>query len=227
MLNFLKLFFRAKYTKKNPFVFNSFPTKSKEVLITFDDGPYDPQDLYSILEVLDEKNIKVIFFLNGIDIADLGNQGFEVCKKILENGHLLGSHCYRHLYYDNSIGLFESDYTKQDILFSKIFRENNIDDVRLNYPIRMPYLHYFRHAENFLKSMGKKSVMGGIPVGDWVETIAPENISKRAVSKLLPGTIFVFHIRSNTAKWLPIFLRDIAKLGYCAANPFEVTKNCI
>jgi peptidoglycan/xylan/chitin deacetylase (PgdA/CDA1 family) len=61
------------------------------ILITFDDGPhpvYTPQ----ILSTLQKHGVKAVFFLIGQKAA----QHPEVVKKIIEEGHLLGNHSYRH-----------------------------------------------------------------------------------------------------------------------------------
>lgn len=103
--------------------------------------------------------------------------------------------------------------------------QNKIKGAQLYYPVRMPYLNFFLYAEYFLKLSGKKFIMGGVPVGDWIETTPPDNIASTAISKLSPGTIYVFHNRPNTKRWLPIFLHALHNAGYVTANPSEVLNN--
>lgn len=68
--------------------------KYNALVLTFDDGPgskLTPQ----ILELLDEYNVKVTFFLLGKNIP--GRE--KIVRQIAARGHQIGSHGYDHLHY--------------------------------------------------------------------------------------------------------------------------------
>lgn len=64
----------------------------KLLALTFDDGPHD---VYTkkLLDGLKERDVKVSFFLVGENIE--GNE--ELVKRMEDEGHLVGTHCYSHV----------------------------------------------------------------------------------------------------------------------------------
>jgi len=63
----------------------------KGLLLTFDDGP-DPVNTPLILEILDKKGIRALFFINGSKALE----NPELLKNISLKGHLIGNHTYGH-----------------------------------------------------------------------------------------------------------------------------------
>ena len=61
------------------------------VSLTYDDGPF-PGNTEKILSVLKKHNIKATFFVNGAPIVENG----ELYDRIVEDGHEVGNHLYRH-----------------------------------------------------------------------------------------------------------------------------------
>lgn len=70
--------------------------KGKTVYLTFDDGPsqYTPE----ILDILDEYGVKATFFV-------VNGKYNHVMKEIVDRGHQIGLHCYKHVYSD----IYKSD----------------------------------------------------------------------------------------------------------------------
>ena len=66
-------------------VLNHFPTRHREVLLTFDDGP-DPEETPQVLALLDAEQAKGLFFLTG-ERAALHP---ELVKEIIAGGHAIG-----------------------------------------------------------------------------------------------------------------------------------------
>lgn len=66
-------------------------SNNKRVAITFDDGP-NTEFTPFILTILKEKNIKATFFLIGEEIE----KNKEVAKRIIKEGHCIGTHSYSH-----------------------------------------------------------------------------------------------------------------------------------
>jgi len=61
------------------------------VSLTFDDGP-DPMTTRPLLELLERHDAKAVFFVTGENAAKYG----DVILDILEHGHEIGNHSYRH-----------------------------------------------------------------------------------------------------------------------------------
>ncbi|MBP3460753.1 MAG: N-acetylmuramoyl-L-alanine amidase [Lachnospiraceae bacterium] len=65
----------------------------KTMYLTFDDGP-SVENTNAVLDILKERNIKATFFVVGENVE----KHPEVAKRIVEEGHTIGIHCYRHDY---------------------------------------------------------------------------------------------------------------------------------
>ena len=73
------------------FVFKSCTEKGK-VALTFDDGPSIYTD--SILDTLKANQVKATFFVTGIKLNT--SQSIKIVRRIVAEGHTLGSHMYSH-----------------------------------------------------------------------------------------------------------------------------------
>lgn len=65
----------------------------KTMYLTFDDGPSE-ENTSAILDILKEHEIRATFFVVGENVRKYP----EVARRIVEEGHTIGIHCYRHDY---------------------------------------------------------------------------------------------------------------------------------
>lgn len=65
----------------------------KVMYLTFDDGPV-AGNTEAVLDILKEKGIKATFFVVGKNVE----RNPELAKRIVEEGHTIGIHCYQHDY---------------------------------------------------------------------------------------------------------------------------------
>lgn len=65
----------------------------KTMYLTFDDGPSE-ENTAAVLDILKAHDIKATFFLVGENVA----KHPEMAQRIVEEGHTVGIHCYRHDY---------------------------------------------------------------------------------------------------------------------------------
>ncbi|MCM1113082.1 MAG: N-acetylmuramoyl-L-alanine amidase [Muribaculum sp.] len=65
----------------------------KTMYLTFDDGPSE-ENTAAVLDILKEHNIKATFFLVGENVE----KHPEMAKRIADEGHTIGIHCYNHAY---------------------------------------------------------------------------------------------------------------------------------
>lgn len=100
--------------------------KTKIMYLTFDDGP-SAKYTEVILDVLAEYDIKATFFMVGENVE----KNPELAKRVAQEGHTIGIHCYSHAYHDlyDSVEGYVADFEKAyDIIYEttgvevKIFR---------------------------------------------------------------------------------------------------------
>jgi len=71
--------------------FTSLPRGTRQLALTYDDGPNDPHTL-RLLEVLARHNVRATFFLIGRFVQ----QRPDIVREILKAGHIIGNHTFRH-----------------------------------------------------------------------------------------------------------------------------------
>lgn len=83
--------------------------KEKTMYLTFDDGP-TAENTVAVLDTLKEKNVKAAFFVVGENVE----KHPEVAKRIVEEGHTIGIHCYSHDYREiyASVDAYLADFGK-------------------------------------------------------------------------------------------------------------------
>ena len=71
--------------------FTGLPPGTKQLALTYDDGPNDPHTL-RLLEVLARHNARATFFLIGRYVA----QRPDIVREIVKAGHIVGNHTFTH-----------------------------------------------------------------------------------------------------------------------------------
>jgi peptidoglycan/xylan/chitin deacetylase (PgdA/CDA1 family) len=89
------------------FVSAQVKTSSDNVMLTFDDGP-DPELTPKVLDILAAEEVQAMFFLIGKKIK--GNEA--LVRRIVEEGHLVGSHSFSH---DPRMGFWGKVMVRNDI----------------------------------------------------------------------------------------------------------------
>lgn len=81
----------------------------KTMYLTFDDGPSE-DNTTAILDILKERNIKATFFVVGENVK----KHPDVARRIVEEGHTIGIHCYNHDYKElyKSVDSYLEDFQK-------------------------------------------------------------------------------------------------------------------
>src|SRR5271170_5473435 len=64
---------------------------SKQIALTFDDGPNDPHTL-KLLEVLAKQNVRATFFMIGKYVQ----QRPDIARAVAQAGHTIGNHTFTH-----------------------------------------------------------------------------------------------------------------------------------
>lgn len=184
----------------------------KVVALTFDDGP-DPLYTPRILDILKQEHVPATFFLVGRHVEKFP----DVAKRIVEEGHCVGSHSYSHV----NMPLLTREKAIEEIEKS----ENAIERVCGVHP------HLFRPprglatgaVRRILRERRYTTVLWSLSSQDWAEPSYREIVS--TCNRASNGEIILFHdsgslvsseggSRENTIKALPIVIRNLKAKGF-------------
>ncbi len=196
-------------------VFGRFPyrinTREKIIALTFDDGP-NPSSTGKILEILAKYNAKSTFFVCGQNVEN----NPDLTRAISEAGHTLGNHSYSHSfdkYFDGTAFISEITRT-QDILKKAVGRAPVL--------FRPPWLFRYPRLFKTLKANDLRAVSGLF--GSELEVFRPsaQLMVNRAMTRLKPGVILIFHDgyntkggdRSRTVEAVDLLIPRILENGY-------------
>jgi len=183
----------------------SFNTDTKEIYLTFDDGPI-PEITPWVLSILEKHNAKATFFCIGNNVR----KNPEILNQIKNKGHRVGNHTYNHLkgwntntkeYIENTLKAEEWLPTHNKKLFrppyGKITNKQSKEILKLNYTI----------------------VMWDVLSADFDKHLSAENCIKNVLQNIQKGSIVVFHdsIKAfpRLKETLPKVLEELSKRGYC------------
>lgn len=190
----------------NWFVRSRNRLKSRDIAITFDDGP-DPEITPLVLSVLKEKKVPATFFL----IGEKAEKYPHLVRQILAEGHQIGNHSYSH---SNRLGFFSANRLRGDLQkCSRVLEGISGEKVRL---FRPPFGVTNPRYPKALTSLGLVSVGWSLRSYDTAISNSAELLS-RLVSRVREGRIVLMHdTLPQTAEVLPSFL------DYCRSKGLEV-----
>lgn len=196
-------------------------TQSKELYLTFDDGP-TPHVTNWVLDILKSYHAKATFFCIGNNVK---NQP-ELFNKILEEGHAIGNHTHNHI---------KGWKTKTKDYLNNVLEAQNCIDYHFTNPKSqtpnrfnntLPIVNLFRPPYGQIKpkqgkklmDLGYKIVMWDVLSFDWDKTVSNQECLDHVVSKSKNGSIIVFHDSekaSNNMKFaLPKVLEYFTEKGF-------------
>lgn len=133
------------------------PAKGKTVYLTFDDGPcaYTPE----ILDILDEYNVKATFFV-------VNGKYNHIMKEIVDRGHKIGLHCYRHVY--SEIYASDEAYFKDlQKIHNVVKKETGIDADIIRFPGGGSNTISKKYSKGIMTRLTKSVVEKGYAYFDW------------------------------------------------------------
>jgi peptidoglycan/xylan/chitin deacetylase (PgdA/CDA1 family) len=181
--------------------------KDKEVVLTFDDGPW-PGNTPAVLKALADQCTKAVFF----PIGKHAGWHPEILKSVVAAGHTVGSHTWSH-----------KDLTKLPEQEAKDELEKGIAAVSIalgNQPIQ-PFFRFpaLRHPPELVKYVGERNI--GIFSTDFdsfdFKLRKPEDVVKSVMTKLQKhgkGIILMHDFQQATAKAVPEILKQLKDGGY-------------
>ena len=173
---------------------NALPTDKKTVLLTFDDGPHNPNTT-RVLEVLKKHDVKAVFFVIGKNFA--GNE--TIIKHIIAEGHHIGNHSFSH---DAKIDLWSTKKITHDFENCQKLIEAYQSGQKI---MRPPYGVTNPNVAGAIKKLGLQSIGWNIRSYDTsIKNV--EKIKQRVISKLKPGAIILLHDRLD---YMPELLESL------------------
>src|SRR5688572_16817860 len=163
---------------------NHLNENENKIALTFDDGPCAPQTS-NVLDTLQKHNVKASFFVIGKNIK--GNEG--LLKRMLEEGHAIGSHSYSHHFW---IDLWGSKRLEEDIQKSiEEIRSVTGKEVKL---FRPPYGVTTPNFTYVLKKLKLQSVGWNVRSYD-TSTADKDKILARVLQQTKNGSVILLHDR--------------------------------
>ncbi|KAJ4120050.1 hypothetical protein NW768_010333 [Fusarium equiseti] len=197
-------------------------TVDRNIALTFDDGPFEYTN--ELLDQLKKYGYKATFFMNGQNWANINDYAATV-KRVLSEGHQLGSHTYSHPDLATvSNAEARTQMTRLEADFLKIVGK---------YPtyMRPPYFSYTSNTLSVMKTLGYHVIGADVDSLDWeyntpAETNTALNLFKKGITA--GGSIALFHdVHVNTVRNLmPKVLDAVSRstripvtVGQCLGDP--------
>ncbi len=185
--------------------------QSKNVTLTFDDGP-NPPYTNQILDILKKENIKAIFFVCGANIK----RHPEIIKRQAKEDHIVANHSYNHSYIPTILGL-----TFGEIITTQKLIDNLISQKAKFY--KGPWCNVPIWIKNKLEKVSFTIVPCGAMGNDWEDNITSDEITHLVTSRVADGGIITLHDghnteegadRSKTVIALPRIIKSLKEKGY-------------
>ncbi|KXG75802.1 Peptidoglycan-N-acetylglucosamine deacetylase [Thermotalea metallivorans] len=154
-----------------------------------------------LLKILDEKNIKITFFVTG----RWASNNPELLKEIYHRGHEIGNHGYGHKMHSKisrEANIWEIKKTEEII--------ENIIGVKCKY-FAPPAGDFNQTTLEVAGSLGYKTILWNIDTIDWREDSTADVIIKRVMNKSHRGAILLMHPKPETIKALPYIIEKISE----------------
>lgn len=185
---------------------NNLSTTSKNVMLTFDDGPH--LNTVKVLEVLKRHDVKALFFIIGKNIQ--GNES--ILKQIIAEGHEIGNHSFSH---HNWIDIWSAKKVTEDFTACQKLIEIYQPQSKL---FRPPYGVTNPNIARAVKTLELQSIGWNVRSYDTSIKVI-EKIKQRVLSKLKPGAIILLHDRLDfMPELLEILIPAIKEKGYEISN---------
>ena len=178
-------------------------TTEKKVAFSFD-ACWGSTYTQTILDILQENNIKTTFFLTGFWVEKYP----EMVKTIAQAGHEIGNHTYSHPHLNS---LSEEEIKKElEKIGNMIFELTAIKPSLF----RPPYGEYSNKVISTANSCGYQTIQWSIDSLDWKD-LGKEAMVTRVTQNLHPGAIILFHNNGTyTAEALPEIIDFVKGEGY-------------
>ncbi len=160
---------------------------SKQIALTFDDGPNDPHTFH-LLDVLSRHNVHATFFLIGRYVR----QRPDIAAEIAKRGHAIGNHTFTHpLLTFQSDSRVRSEINQcRDAIRDAVGEHSNL--------FRPPWGGRRPAVFRIVRQLGLEPVMWNITGYDW-KAPSPEFIQEKVGPKIRGGDVILLHDGGHAA----------------------------
>ncbi len=187
----------------------SLPLEDKEVVLTFDDGPLPPYT-NRVLDVLAEHCVKANYFL----IGRMARGYPDLARRILAEGHTVGTHSENHLLgFDRApLDTVKKEIEQGIVSVTSVVGKNSAATSFF----RIPGFLRRHEVEAYLQSRHLTTWSADVVADDWRHISASE-VVRRSIARLDEkgkGILLLHDIQPATALALPELLRELKTKGY-------------
>jgi peptidoglycan/xylan/chitin deacetylase (PgdA/CDA1 family) len=189
----------------------TLPLADKEVVLTFDDGPYPPTTT-PILEALGRECVRATFFMIGRNAA--ANPA--LVKRIAAEGHTIGYHTWSHANLMRTPAAAAIAQIDRGIAAVEMALHGSASSVPTTAFFRFPYFESTPALLDLLQSRGLVVFGADLWASDWRQ-MTPQQELKLMTDRLHSAGrgIILFHdSKAKTAAMLPDFLRYLRDNQY-------------
>ncbi|MEA5039736.1 MAG: polysaccharide deacetylase family protein [Clostridiaceae bacterium] len=167
-------------------------------------SPWGNEDTQQLIDILGKYNIKATFFV----VGEWVDKYPESVKALADAGHEIMNHSNDHPYFTK---LSTDEMTAQlNTCNDKIEALTGVRPVLF----RPPYGDYNDKVILTVRGLGMEPIQWDVDSLDW-KNPTPENICKRVLSRVQPGSIILFHnAAQNTPAALPSVINGLIQKGY-------------
>lgn len=154
---------------------------SRQIALTFDDGPNDPCTLH-LLEVLARQEVKATFFMIGRFVK----QRPDIAREVAGAGHVIGNHTFNHpnlIFCSPRRVRQELEYCRK-ALQDAVGAHSNL--------FRPPYGGRLPHVLRVARGLGMQPVMWSVSSRDW-RLPSAEAIEQQVARNLRGGDVVLMH----------------------------------
>ena len=176
------------------------PTEQRVAYLTFDDGPTE-RGTSAILDVLERFEARASFFLLGHQAA----RHPALVRALAGAGHTIGNHTYSH-------PDAWSRATSTATLVQELERATGILQDLIQQPIRWmrpPYGRFTHAMRDWCQVRRQRCTMWDLGPGDFLPSVTREDVERRVLSFIRPGSIVVLHDNPTTQDMIPQALTTI------------------
>src|SRR5579864_142985 len=154
--------------------FTGLPRGSKQIALTYDDGPNDPHTL-RLLDVLARHDVHATFFL----IGRYAQQRSDIAREIVKAGHVVGNHTFTHplLIFKSAAEIRQELSGCRSELQDAVGEHSNL--------FRPPFGGRRPAVLRIAREMSLEPVMWNVTGYDW--TAPPAEVIERKVAKQMRG----------------------------------------